>query len=521
MTRCSAIVVLMLVGAQWVCGATLGGRVLEERSGAPVATASLEIRRAGSPLLVAEIETDAEGRFEVEGLAEGDYRIQASKRNYIGSITGLHLTAKGAPGVTLWLVRGGSISGRVAGQGGEPVAGATAFAFRKPAEGEARGRAPGNRYSARVDDLGAYRISGLPPGDYTVAVSWNGFGIVRSRMRGAATTAAAFGSGLLFYSANNKPEILPVSGGSEIRNVDFMVMTAALQEVTGKVEGSDPDARFDVALLSPSAPEVMISTAESGADGSFRFSGIGPGSYEVIARGPTQSDAAAPLFARRRVDVAGPGAGPVTLTPVPGQSIAIQLRSDEELFPKACPQVVALTLTPASDWGTQPVRADVRIGRETAVANLAPDVYSISARDLANECYLLGPGVLDLRDGPLGSAVAVTVGAGGTIRGRLIAGNRRLSDVAVILAPVGGDSEAQVVFPGQDQRFSFSHLRPGPYRVGVRLPGEITSSPNSGSKAAAMFPIEVPSRGVLDLDLPVPGAANASEDGKDGVRNVL
>jgi hypothetical protein len=503
--RDGVLLVFTLMLAQGASGATLKGRALEDRSGSAVAAASLRIQQSGAAAVAAEVETDAEGRFEVEGLAEGDYRIEVSKRNFVSSVSHLRLPF-GGEGFTLWLVRCGSISGRVADQGGESVSGATVFVFPKPAEGEPLIRASGAARSARVNEKGEYRVSSLPPGEYAVAVSWSGSDIVRSRMRIGATTAAKFGSGLLFYPGNAQIEFVDVSGGAERRSTDFVVLAAGLQELSGKVEISDPEARFDVALVLLSQPGVTISAAESGPEGRFRFSGVPLGSYEVIALGPNRRSAGeAPLFARTRVEVAGPGTESVTLTPRPGRSIAMQLRSAEEKLPQACPQAVALTLTPISDWGVQQtLRVNVSMGRETAVASIAPDQYRISAQNLAEGCYIAGSSVLDLREAPSGSPVTVTLAGGGSINGRVIAGKRNVSDVAVILVPSGIDSSNRVVSPGQDGRFSFSQLPPGSYRIGARLLGGET-------EPEAMFPIEVPSRGAVEVDLPVYGTTDVKE----------
>ena len=474
-TRDGVLLVFTLILAQSASGAALKGRVLEDRSGSAVAAASLRIQQSGASAVAAEVETDAEGRFDVPGLADGEYRIEVSKRNYVSVVSRLRLPLRipGGEGFTLWLVRCGSISGRVADQGGEPVSGATVFVFPKPAEGEPLIRASGAARSARVNEKGEYRVSGLPPGEYAVAVSWSGSDIVRSRMRIGATTAAKFGSGLLFYPGNAQIEFVSVSGGAERRSTDFVVLASGLQELNGKVEISDPEARFDVALVLLSQPGVTISATESGPEGRFRFGGVPLGSYEVIALGPTRRSAGeASLYARTRVEVAGPGTESVTLTPRPGQSIAMQLRSAEEKLPQACPQAVAFTLTPISDWGAQQtLRVNVSMGRETVVANIAPDQYRISAQNLAEGCYIAGSSVLDLREAPSGSPVTVTLAAGGTINGRVIAGKRNVSDVAVILVPSGIDSPNRVVFPGQDWRFSFSQLPPGSYRIGTRLLG--------------------------------------------------
>jgi 5-hydroxyisourate hydrolase-like protein (transthyretin family) len=75
MTRDGVLLVFALMLAQFASGATLRGRVLEDRSGSAVAAASLRIQQSSASAVAAEVETDAEGRFDVPGLAEGEYRV--------------------------------------------------------------------------------------------------------------------------------------------------------------------------------------------------------------------------------------------------------------------------------------------------------------------------------------------------------------------------------------------------------------------------------------------------------------
>lgn len=80
------------------------------------------------------------------------------------------------------LAQGGAIAGRVVDTDGEPLPGATVELRRGPASPEPR---------LEVTDLeGRYRISGLPPGTYSVLISLPGFGrVVRSGIEVGTGTA--------------------------------------------------------------------------------------------------------------------------------------------------------------------------------------------------------------------------------------------------------------------------------------------------------------------------------------------
>ena len=66
--------------------------------------------------------------------------------------------------------RGSVISGRVLDEFGEPVADAMVNAMRSAWTAGRRKLQPTGR-SAQTNDLGQYRIYGLPPGDYYVSAT--------------------------------------------------------------------------------------------------------------------------------------------------------------------------------------------------------------------------------------------------------------------------------------------------------------------------------------------------------------
>ena len=87
----------------------INGRVVEDHTGSPLASAGVRIFKAGAPNVLADLDTDGAGRFEAPGLPVGDYRIEISKPNFLPAT--LHLRATGAEApvapVTVRLVRCG------------------------------------------------------------------------------------------------------------------------------------------------------------------------------------------------------------------------------------------------------------------------------------------------------------------------------------------------------------------------------------------------------------------------------
>src|ERR1017187_6668584 len=114
-----SVLLSMLAGR--VLADTLQGMVVEEHSNKPLSPVEVRVSRVGIRQLAADLETDGTGRFTAAGLPSGDYRIEASKPNYLSAT--MRLTGvKG--GLLIRLVRCGVISGQVLDAQGKPIGGA-------------------------------------------------------------------------------------------------------------------------------------------------------------------------------------------------------------------------------------------------------------------------------------------------------------------------------------------------------------------------------------------------------------
>jgi protocatechuate 3,4-dioxygenase beta subunit len=147
-------------------GAALRGTVTDATSGAPLAGITVEVRDAGSEVHFAT--TDQQGRYSVEALPSGAYRVEfrdgqggpASPAPLRRTVT---LSAPSAQaGFDAALARGGAISGRVTTPNGTPVPGASVSV--RDIDGAIA------TYGSTADD-GTYVIHGLPSGRYKLTYS--------------------------------------------------------------------------------------------------------------------------------------------------------------------------------------------------------------------------------------------------------------------------------------------------------------------------------------------------------------
>jgi hypothetical protein len=153
------------------------GRVYDAATNAPIRRA--QIQGSNNELFVDAL-SDDEGRFQLTNLPQGQWRVTVAKGGYFTWQLGQRRPFGSPPPITLargqrvaadvGLSRGGVIAGRVYDEGGEPLSGLRVRVYRARMVGGYR-RLEDVGAADYTDDVGAYRIFGLPPGDYYVAAS--------------------------------------------------------------------------------------------------------------------------------------------------------------------------------------------------------------------------------------------------------------------------------------------------------------------------------------------------------------
>ena len=153
----------------------IGGRVIEAQTGRPIAGASIYLSQSRGGYRQANGRSDAAGTFSFDSLAPGSFSVTAVQDGFVSGAVGkrrLHgdeawlVLGPGSrrENVSIVMFRSATVSGRVVDERGNPVAGVRIHAW--PRERRSNAYLP----SAATDRNGVYRISGLVPDDYVVAL---------------------------------------------------------------------------------------------------------------------------------------------------------------------------------------------------------------------------------------------------------------------------------------------------------------------------------------------------------------
>lgn len=302
--------------------ARISGRVVEDGTNAPLSGArvtAIAMQRgpivsppAGPP---PQTITDADGRYAFDGLPPGRYRIDAQRTGFASPLAdpSAFRTFEVAAGQTLAgvnfsLPKGAVITGQVLDpSSGEPLVGAMIMALKRlEIVGTSAVYSPPGLpllrpagQSAQTNDLGEFRIFGLPPGEYFVAASPRpNFPIATNPIsRTSSTTAAAPGIApvMTFYPGTaDASTALPVTvaAGQVATGIVIRLLTAQTYQVSGTVVDQNGTSVPGAMVMLRNDPRTSGFSAmppangRSDASGYFVIGGVTPGSYMAMASVP-------------------------------------------------------------------------------------------------------------------------------------------------------------------------------------------------------------------------------------------
>ena len=490
--------IIFLVACMPAIAGTIRGRVLEDHTNTPIPIAGVKVIQMQTHKVLAELDSDRQGRFETQDLPPGEYRLEISRPNFLDTVVRLEVTQQ-ATAVVARLIRMGAISGEVTDSQARPYPGAEVFAM--PFSESSKPLPPYGSMTpgayAPTDRRGRFRLYGLAPGRYFVAVTF-GASTTAVGSYGSAVVNPAVGSGALYYPAGSPPQVFTVAGGEDFGNVNFTLGQKTTYTVSGKVELPEAKFRAWIALVPAAQPAMAGSVAQAADDGTFRIEGVQEGEYFLFASGSGSGRnmtgavlSPHPKYARMNLSVAGRNVEGLMLALEEGKTATVSVAG-------GCAPNGVVELTAVEDWAAQISRKEVPFTRKSdtsttePIRDLAPARYSVKVPKLSENCYQANAPILDLTG--TGSATAtVQLAPTGSIKGKL---NQQDATSEVLLAPVDGLGSLQILATGSTAEFVFPSLRPGRYRLLARR-GE--GQPKSSLKEGVL--VEVKGGKVTDVEI--------------------
>lgn len=336
------------------------GRLLAADTNTPVRRA--QVRISSPDILPKTSTTDAEGRYEFRDLPASRFTITATKPGFVTINYGQTRPFEAGKPIELAegqaidkadfsIPRGSAISGRIVDEFGEPVADVQVNAMRSSwVNGRRRLQSTGR--TAQTNDLGQYRIFGLPPGEYYVSATLRTGGetvmldgaIMSATFVGATSVVAGPAGGPAGPSASEprsgyaptyypgtsngyEAQKIPLAVAQDMSTADFALLPVRLARVSGTVIGSD-GRPLEGAMISTTArnsaePGAMMfpmaGSSRTDKNGQFTLNNVAPGEYTLQARGmqiTTTSEGGDRMVFVARVGGGGDGATEFGSTPL-------------------------------------------------------------------------------------------------------------------------------------------------------------------------------------------------------------
>jgi len=279
-------------------GASVAGRVVSPATNTPVRAALVVATNERGVRVTAT--TDRDGVYRLNQLPAGQWRVTASKSGYITWEFGQRRPFQPGLAIALTrgqqfiadipLTRGGAISGRVYDASGDSLAGLHVRVYRAVTEqGSRRLKAVGS--ADFTDDTGAFRVYGLPPGDYYVAASLR-VAPIDSVVQTTYAPTYFPGTGDIAEAQRIKLGL-----GAEA-TATFQLLPVRPTRISGVVTtgaGHPADAFLSLASQGTELGVPLGNGGVTRADGTFTLADVAPGRYWLKATlrgdGPDESGA--------------------------------------------------------------------------------------------------------------------------------------------------------------------------------------------------------------------------------------
>jgi protocatechuate 3,4-dioxygenase beta subunit len=500
----------------------------------PLKNTRVQLKSADDPKRFYNVTTDAEGQFVFTQVVPGTYRVLVRHNRFVPGVYGQKadvfsngglLTLK--PGdevkdLLFRLVPTAAIVGQVVDEDGEPLPGvevqALVRASRLPTGSEMppEGGSLAPIRTAITNDLGQFRLYGLPPGAYFVSAVDSGMPELSEH-----SLTGGFGYEIAdapqpkypptYYPGTANPSQaarVEVRTGDEIR-IEFRLLRVDTYQVSGRVlDASGHPVQGANISISPDDLATEFSSLRYGGEtdsaGRFQITGVAPGNYSIDA---SRIEDQKQWMADHPITVSGDNVAGLELVLLPPVKVLghIVFQGSASLQPGRG----IVWVRPMTEGGHHFGAGDIRKDNAFTVDGLLPGTYTISVTPLVNDSYLAAAhlGMVDvLKDGmkvgnatPSGTLELVISPNGASIEGVVIKAQKPVSGTAVHIEMNNSDqgrtlakADAETDQYGQ---FTFHALPPGRYVITAKedeqSQGVHTASTNLDERQHAKITIKL------------------------------
>jgi Carboxypeptidase regulatory-like domain len=478
---------------------SVAGQVVQESAGTPLRKVLVQLAPSEGANVFRQNDresrqtlTDSEGRFVMQGVPPGEYSVVLARNGYLPSTrrsrhysSALLTLAPGQDleGLLFRMRPAGVIKGRVVDEDGDPMPEINVAAISTSSRDAHAG--------GTTNDLGEYRIAGLPEGKFLVLAQ------PQSEMFGSSEKPHVYVS--TFYPGTldaGQAAAVEVHAGDEA-TASFSLTRSRTFTVKGRVFGSTPRVQATQGSVAGPGSGIMLVRADSDDDrpvggvvqenGTFEIGGVLPGSYNPkIFNLNGQQFRAGQVIEVRDADVEG-----IQLAVEPPIEVRGRFRMDDGSKPKW--QQLQLTIDPDDPKQSDgPIEVRVEADGSFTTKNVQPGNYHIvvtsssaTFRDyIVKEVNVNGNDVGD-SGFSVGNAApfldVVGSAKGSTIEGAAVdEDSKPVPNVPVICIPDVARRKRHDIYQQvqTDQRgyFSLRGLNAGEYQVFAldEAPGDIT-----------------------------------------------
>jgi protocatechuate 3,4-dioxygenase beta subunit len=481
--------------------------------------------------------TDTSGRFTIEGVRPGPYRVGASAEGYANHELGqrspdrpvgvrVDVTADSPQPLTLQLTRAATLGGRVSGELRQPLQDVPVYLLQQLFDANGNGKLVANATTA-TSEAGAYAFTDVPPGRYYL-VAGRGASLINSR-RSQPLYGWTFYPGTTDASLALGIDALP---GAALHGLDLSLSLQQSRQIKGTVidsrTGKPPEkASVFLNIMPPFGPGDGGGTLPyDPATGAFEATGLVDGVYAIgVDLEPSQGDRiflSHPRHAWEQFAISGSDAGGIVVRAprsgyIQGRIALGENRALPEAYraPSSAGQPPGPTrpgpriaLEPTANGQPRPINGPVESSDGTfEVPTALIGTYRLHVLDLPAGYYVksvrlngaLAPDLLLDFHPEERTQLDITIASGaGELRGVVVDGRQEpLAGASGLLLPDPLPARIgyfRTFVADQKGAFALSGIRPGRYRVHVfdgLVSGEFPEPGLLRSSAALATPVVV------------------------------